>query len=202
MSHLVLAAVAVSSLSMMSAFSAPAKAAKVGSAAPAFTLTDLAGKKHTLASLKGKTVVLEWFCSKCPWSGKKSPRSVHSTGQVKTLVADLKKADPNVVYLTIDSSANMSKSDVIANDSKLKKEYEIAGPVLVDYDGTVGKAYGAKTTPHMFVIDKEGVLRYSGAFSDRDKQNYVLDAVIALQAGTAPKPATTKAWGCGVKYQR
>lgn len=187
---------------MMSAFSAPAKAAKVGSVAPSFTLTDLEGKEHTLASLKGKTVVLEWFCSKCPWSGKKSPRSVHSTGQVKSLLADLKKADPTIVYLTIDSSANMSKSDVIANGSKLKKQYEIAGPMLVDYDGTVGKAYGAKTTPHMFVIDKEGVLRYSGAFSDHSKKNYVLGAVKAIQAGTEPKPATTKAWGCGVKYKR
>jgi alkyl hydroperoxide reductase subunit AhpC len=96
----------------------------------------------------------------------------------------------------------MSKSDVIANGSKLKKQYEIAGPMLVDYDGTVGKAYGAKTTPHMFVIDKEGVLRYSGAFSDHSKKNYVLGAVKAIQAGTEPKPATTKAWGCGVKYKR
>lgn len=202
MSHLVLAAVAVSSLSMMSAFSAPAKAAKVGSAAPAFTLTDLAGKEHTLAALKGKTVVLEWFCSGCPWSGKESRKSVHSTGQVKTLIADIKKVDPEVVYLVIDSTANMSKSNVIATDTKLKAEYGITGSILVDYDGKVGKAYGAKTTPHMFVIDKDGVLQYSGAFSDHGKRNYVLDAVKAVKEGKTPKPATTKAWGCGVKYQR
>ena len=202
MTNLLLALSAGAGLSMMTALNAPAAVAKVGAAAPAFTLTDLAGKEHTLASLKGKTVVLEWFCSGCPWSGKESRKSVHSTGQVKTLVADIKKADPDVVYLVIDSTANMSKSNVIATDTKLKAEYGITGPILVDYDGKVGKAYGAKTTPHMFVIDKDGVLQYSGAFSDHGKRNYVLDAVKAVKEGKSPQPATTKAWGCGVKYKR
>lgn len=180
---------------------APAKA-KIGAAAPDFKLTDIAGKEYALKDLKGKTVVLEWFCSECPWSGKKSPRGIHSTGQVKTLLADIKKVDPDAVYLLIDSTANMSKADVIEDDTALKAQYKLTAPILVDFDGKVGKSYGAKTTPHMFVIDGKGVLQYSGAFSDRGGTNYVLAAVKAVKAGKAPKPATTKAWGCGVKYKR
>ena len=179
-----------------------APSAKVGAPAPAFKLTDLQGKEHTLADFKGKTVVLEWFCSGCPWSGKSSPRSVHTTGQVKNLIADIKKIDPNAVYILVDSTANMPKDKVIDTDKRLKAEWGLTAPILIDYDGKVGKAYGAQTTPHMFVIDKEGVLRYQGAFGDRKKENYVLNAVKAVNAGEEPKPATTKAWGCGVKYKR
>lgn len=179
-----------------------APVAKVGSAAPAFKLPDLEGKDISLADFKGKTVILEWFCSGCPWSGKSSPRSVHSTGQVKNLIAEIKKIDPNAVYILVDSTANMPMDKVISTDKQLKAQYGMSTPILIDYDGKVGKAYGAKTTPHMYVIDKKGVLRYQGAFGDREKENYVLDAVKALKAGEDPKPATTKPWGCGVKYKR
>lgn len=182
--------------------SAPAAVAKVGSAAPAFKLPDLEGKDISLADFKGKTVILEWFCSGCPWSGKSSPRSVHSTGQVKNLIAEIKKTDPDAVYILVDSTANMPKDKVISIDKGLKSKYGMKTPILIDYDGKVGKAYGAQTTPHMYVIDKKGVLRYQGAFGDRDKENYVLNAVKAVKAGENPKPATTKAWGCGVKYKR
>ena len=182
--------------------SAPAAAAKVGSAAPAFKLPDLEGKDISLADFKGKTVILEWFCSGCPWSGKDSPRSVHSTGQVKNLIAEIKKIDPDAVYLLVDSTANMPKDKVIATDKRLKAQYGMQTPILIDYDGKVGKAYGAQTTPHMYVIDKKGILRYQGAFGDRAKENYVLNAVKAVKAGENPKPATTVAWGCGVKYKR
>ena len=179
-----------------------APAAKIGEAAPAFTLKDLAGKEHSLKDFKGKIVVLEWFCPGCPWSGRTSPRSVHSTGQVKDLMANMKKVDGEVVYLLVDSTANMPKEKLISTDKEFKSKSDLKAPILVDYDGKVGKAYGAKTTPHMFVIDKEGVLRYQGAFSDKGDKNYVLDAVVAISKGEEPSPATTQAWGCGVKYKR
>ena len=99
-----------------------APAAKVGSPAPAFKLADLQGKEHALADFKGKTVILEWFCSGCPWSGKSSPRSVHTTGQVKNLIADVKKIDPDAVYILIDSTANMPRQKVIDTDKGLKAE--------------------------------------------------------------------------------
>ena len=174
--------------------------AKVGAPAPAFTLTDLSGKEHSLKDFKGKTVVLEWFCATCPYSGKASGRSVHSTGQVKGLMGNLKKADSDVVYLLIDSTANKSMEDVVKSDKAFKTANDLKAPILIDHTGKVGKAYGARSTPHMFVIDKEGVLQYQGAFSDQGKNNYVLNAVEAINSGKTPSPATTKPWGCGIKY--
>ena len=177
-----------------------AEAAKVGAPAPAFTLKDLSGKEHSLKDFKGKTVILEWFCATCPYSGKASGRSVHSTGQVKDLMGNLKKVDPDVVYLLVDSTANKSMDDVVKSDKAFKSSSELKTPILIDHTGKVGKAYGARSTPHMFVIDKEGVLQYQGAFSDQGKTNYVLNAVEAIKAGKTPSPATTKSWGCGIKY--
>ena len=176
------------------------EAAKVGAPAPAFTLTDLSGKEHSLKDFKGKTVVLEWFCATCPYSGKASGRSVHSTGQVKGLMGSLKKADPDVVYLLVDSTGNKSKDDVVKSNKAFKSSSDLKAPILIDHTGTVGKAYGARSTPHMYVIDKDGVLQYQGAFSDQGKTNYVLNAVEAIKAGKTPTPSTTKSWGCGIKY--
>jgi alkyl hydroperoxide reductase subunit AhpC len=86
------------------------------------------------------------------------------------------------------------------SDKAFKTSADLKAPILVDHTGKVGKAYGARSTPHMFVIDKEGVLQYQGAFSDQGKTNYVLNAVEAIKAGKTPSPATTKSWGCGIKY--
>ena len=180
-----------------------AKVAKVGEAAPAFKLKDLDGKEHTLADFKGKTVVLEWFSAKCPWSAAKSGNSIHSTGQVTKMMTELKKVDPDVVYLAIDSTARgMSREDVVAADKKAVESLKIASPVLIDFDGKTGKAYGAKTTPHMYVIDSMGMLRYSGALGDRKSKNYVVDAVVALKNGSTVSPSETRPYGCGVKYAK
>ena len=182
---------------------ATAKVAKVGETAPAFKLKDLDGKEHTLADFKGKTVVLEWFSSKCPWSGSKSGNSIHSTGQVTKMMTELKKVDPDVVYLAIDSTARgMSREAVISADKKAVSNLKIAVPVLVDFDGKTGKAYGAKTTPHMYVIDGMGKLRYSGALGDRKSKNYVVDAVTAIKNGSTVSPSETRPYGCGVKYAK
>lgn len=177
--------------------------AEIGKAAPAFTLKDLDGTSHSLSDFKGKIVVVEWFSSKCPWSGMKSKNSVHSSGQIKKLQKGLKGMDENVVYLMVDSSGRIfgDEKALIAADKKATKDLGITSPVLVDYDGTVGKAYGAKTTPHMYVIDAEGVLRYQGALGDRKDRNYVMDAVTAIKNGSTVSPASTRPYGCGVKYK-
>lgn len=187
---------------------APPTAAEVGQKAPAFTLSDTAGKQHTLKDYAGKIVVLEWFNADCPFSGKDTRKSVHASGRAAALRSQLKAADPSIVYLLIDSTARRAtKSGVIAADKAAKKRWKIDAPILIDFDGAVGRAYKARTTPHMFVIDSTGVLQYDGAFDD-DKRgaagdeasNYVLAAVKKLKAGEAPSPSKTKSWGCSVKY--
>ena len=184
---------------------APAAKAKIGEKAPAFKMKDLDGKEHSLADFKGKTVVLEWFCPTCPYSGAKSRNSVHSTGQVKKLMDDMKKVDENVVYLLVDSSTakmRMSPAELVKKDKEVVKQLDIKAPVLIDADTKVAAAYGAKTTPHCYVIDGEGVLRYMGAFSDRAETNYVLKAVTAIKNGSTVSPTEMRPWGCGVKIRK
>jgi peroxiredoxin len=180
--------------------------AEIGKAAPAFTLKDTDGKSHNLSDFKGKIVVLEWFCPTCPYSGGRGSNSVHNNGSVKKLMKNMKDVDGEVVYLLIDSSTakmRMSAEDLAKKDGELKKKIGIEAPILIDGDTSVAKAYGAKSTPHMFVIDGEGILRYHGAFSDRNdnKKNYVLDTVKSIKAGSDVEPTYVKQWGCGVRYQ-
>ena len=181
-------------------------AAEVGKPAPAFTMKDTDGKEHSLSDFKGKIVVLEWFCPTCPWSGGSSDRSVHKNGSVKELQKNLKKVDSDVVYILVDSSTakmRVSPEDLSKQDAALKKRMGIDAPILIDGDTSVARAYGAKSTPHMFVIDADGVLRYHGAFSDRNDKNtnYVLNSVKSIKAGTEVKPTYVKQWGCGVRYK-
>ena len=184
---------------------ASAPKAKIGEKAPAFKLKDLNGKEHSLSDFKGKTVVLEWFCPTCPYSGGKSGRSIHSTGQVKKLMANMKKADENAVYLLIDSSTakmRMTPEQLIKKDKEVVKQLGITAPILIDTDTKVAAAYGARTTPHCYVIDGEGVLRYMGAFSDQAETNYVLKAVTAIKNGSTVSPTEQRPWGCGVKIKK
>lgn len=179
--------------------------AKIGEKAPAFKLKDLNGKEHSLADFKGKTVVLEWFCPTCPYSGGASKRSIHSTGQVKKLMGDLKKADDSAVYLLVDSSTmkmRMTPEQLTKKDKEVAKKLDITAPILIDGDTKVAAAYGAKVTPHCFVIDGEGVLRYSGAFSDQAETNYVLKTVTAIKNGSTVSPTEMRPWGCGVKVKK
>ena len=178
--------------------------AEIGKAAPAFTLKDTDGKSHNLSDFKGKIVVLEWFCPTCPYSGGKGGRSIHNNGSVKDLVKGLKEVDPEVVYLLVDSSTakmRMTPEELAKKDGGMKDSLGITAPILIDGDTSVAKAYGAKSTPHMFVIDTEGVLRYQGAFSDQRKTNYVLNSVTAIKNGSTVEPTYVKQWGCGVRYQ-
>ncbi|MDP7029615.1 MAG: redoxin domain-containing protein [Phycisphaerales bacterium] len=188
---------------------APQKAA-VGLPAPGFTLTDTDGTQHALSDYAGKIVVLEWFNASCPFSGRQSGHAIHSTGKASTLRSQLRAIDPTITYLVVDSTARRNtREQVIDSDKKAKAQWKIDVPILIDYDGTVGRAFKAETTPHMFVIDAAGVLRYQGAF-DNDQQNekratatnYVLKAVQRLKEGAQPTPDSVPAWGCSVKYKR
>jgi peroxiredoxin len=186
------------------ALAAASAQAKVGDPAPAFSLVDTNGRQHALGDFKGKIVVLEWFNHDCPFVKKH-----YDSGNMPGLQSRYTGKD--VVWLSINSSAPgkqgnypPEKANELSSEKKSAATY-----VLLDPEGTVGRLYGAKTTPHMYVIDGAGVLRYEGAIdsvSSTDKDdiagatNYVAAAVDALKAGKPVDPSVTQAYGCAVKY--
>ena len=176
--------------------------AKVGSAAPDFTLVDTAGKSHTLSDYtkQGKIVVIEWFNSECPFV------KLHHEKQTTMKDTASKFADKNVVWIAINSGAPGKQGH--GKDADAVKNWKLAYPVLNDETGSVGKLYGAKTTPHMFIVDSKGILAYQGAIDNdaknemaKDKKvNYVGQALTELTSGKPVSQAETKAYGCSVKY--
>lgn len=163
--------------------------AKIGENAPDFKLKDAYGKEFTLAEFKGKIVVLEWLSGKCPVS--------HAAHEKKQMQDTYKRFAENVVWLGVHTG------EAAANDERVyAAEMEIAYPILLDKDGKVGRAYAAKTTPHLFVIDKAGKLAYDGAIDDKGSTNYVAEAVGALIDGKKVAKSKTQPYGCGVKYPR
>jgi len=182
-----------------SSFAAPAK---VGDVAPDFTLKDTDGKDVKLADFKGKIVVLEWFNPECPFVKKH-----HVTLDTMTKLAKEYK-DKNVVWLAINSGADGQQGSGKDANAKARTDYKMDYPVLLDPTGATGKAYGAKTTPHMFVIDKDGKIAYAGAI-DNDRgprkagdKNYVKNAVDEVIAGKKVTDTTTDPYGCAVKYAK
>jgi peroxiredoxin len=179
---------------------AKAEGAAIGQAAPAFKLTSTDGKEVSLSDYKGKIVVLEWFNPECPYIVKHH--------KINTTFNDLHKkyAGKDVVMLAINSSADGKQGSGKETNVKAAKDFKMEYPILLDPKGEVGKAYGAKTTPHCFVIGKDGVLAYAGAIDDdkspetAGKTNYVAKAVDELLAGSSVSTASTKPYGCGVKY--
>lgn len=179
-------------------------AAHAAEAAPAFTLTDAHGEEHSLSDYEGKIVVLEWVNHGCPFVVK-----FYAGGHMQAMQEEM--AEKGVVWLSICSSAPNTQGWMSREDqAKTIEEKNIkAKAVLIDEDGTVGRAYGARTTPHMYVIDGEGKLRYQGAIdsirstraSDIEKaDNYVRAAVEAILAGEEVDPKQTQPYGCSVKY--
>jgi len=173
-----------------------ATAVAIGKPAPDFKLKDVNGKEQTLASYKGKVVVLEWSNSACPVCQRHA-----KGGTVAKVMGNFK--DKPVVWVNIDSTADAKVEDgkKFATDNKL-------ATYLMDPTGATGKAYGAKTTPHCFVIDKDGKLAYMGAIDDDkdgtkgDKaKNYVKEAIDAVLKGSTVATATTDPYGCPVKYK-
>lgn len=170
---------------------------KIGAEAPSFTLKTTDGKDWSLSDAKGKIVVLQWVNPNCPVCVR-----VSSDGTVNKTIKGCTDQFADVVYVAINSSASDASS--LAATGAYLADHKVAIPALLDSDGAVGKLYGAKTTPHCFVIDSKGILVYQGAIDDNQrgtgKANYVVNAVTQLKAGEPVSPSETKSYGCGVKY--
>ncbi|MBX3383476.1 MAG: thioredoxin family protein [Phycisphaeraceae bacterium] len=176
--------------------------AKVGQPAPNFTLTCTEGNTFNLTETvkSGKIVVLEWFNPDCPFIVKHHKN--HST--LNDLHA--KYSDKGVVFVAINSGAPGKQGAGKARNAKAKTDFKMTFPILIDESGDTGRAYGARTTPHMFIIDKNGVLLYNGAIDDDSgidnlgKTNYVAKALDEILAGTTVSTPETRPYGCSVKY--
>ena len=176
-------------------------AAKVGDKAPDFTLTDTSGKTWTLADAtkEGKIVVLEWFNPECPVivnHHEKNPTFKNMAGEF---------SGKDVVIVAINSTATGKPGSEKSLNADKAKAWGLDYPVLLDGDSKVARQYGAKTTPHMFVIDKNGTLAYAGAIDNGSAAkvgdtNYVTQAVNELLAGQTVTTAETRPYGCSVKY--
>lgn len=191
---------------------APAVAAELGKRAPDFTLTDTEGATHRLSSLKGKTVVLEWFNPGCPFV-----QAAHGSGGVLQGMAK-RVAHENRVWLSINSSGPGKEGNGLDRNRAARGEFGIDNPVLLDESGSVGHAYGAARTPHLFIVDPAGLLVYRGGIDNApmgavddarprpagsnpgERANYVDAALADLAAGRAVALAETPAYGCSVKY--
>src|SRR5262245_50729557 len=184
---------------------AEAGPAQLGAPAPEFTLQDLDGKSVSLSQFRGKVVVLEWFNPGCPFV-----RASHTVGSLKGL-AD-KYAGDGVVWLAINSGGAGKQGAGVEANREGVTQFGLHHPVLIDDTGKVGQLYGAERTPHMFVVNPEGVLVYRGAIDnspDGEGQspeggklvNYVDGAIGAIRSGAKVSPDETKAYGCTVKYQ-
>jgi peroxiredoxin len=190
--------------STIAGFAAGAFAATPGQGAPAFTLTDAAGKQVSLAEQRGKYVVLEWTNPECPFVQKH---------YVSRNMQQLQKeyAGKDVVWLSVNSTKK--------GHSEFKTGPEMAqwmrahgaaqAAVLIDDTSTTGRAYSARTTPHMFVIDPAGKIVYAGAIDDKRStnpadtktaNNYVRAALSEALAGKPVTVASTQPYGCSVKY--
>lgn len=177
---------------------------KTGEPAPAFTVKDAAGKDVSLDALQGNIVVLEWSNFGCPFVKKH-----YGAGNIQAL--QKAAAKDGVIWLSVFSSAKGKEGYLTpeAAIAEMKKQGGAPAHILMDPDGTLGKLYAAKTTPHIYIIDKEGTLVYQGAIDDKPTadptdikgaKNYVTEALTSLNAGTPVAHGTTKPYGCSVKY--
>lgn len=188
-------------LAALPAFAAPAA---VGQPAPAFSVTDTSGKAVSLADFKGKTVVLEWVNPGCPYVRKHYDSANMQATQKGA-------ASQGVVWLAVNSTSQehgdyKKPADMAA---WMQSQKAAATHTLMDSDGRTGKAYGARTTPHMYVIDAKGTLAYAGGIDDKPSanpadvktaKNYVNAALGDVLAGKAVAQAVTRPYGCSVKY--
>ena len=177
----------------------------VGQPAPDFAVQDTHGKPVKLSDLKGRTVVLEWTNHDCPYVVKH-----YATGTMQALQKDATK--DGVVWLSIISSSPGEQGFVSPPTANDLTKSRSAAPtaVLLDPDGRIGRDYDARTTPHMFIVDKAGVLRYMGGIDDKPSsatrdiaqaKPYVRLALASLAKGETIAAAVTKPYGCSVKYK-
>jgi peroxiredoxin len=175
-----------------------------GQPAPAFSGTDSSGRPVSLAEHRGSIVVLEWTNHDCPFV-----RRHYDTGNMQMLQRQARK--DGVVWLTIVSSAAGAQGYVTGSEADALTVSRSASPtaVVLDSSGEIGRAYDAKTTPHMFVVDPAGILVYMGAIDDQPRNvgadparanNYVRAALTAIKSGQRVGNPVTQPYGCSVKY--
>ncbi len=179
-------------------------AATVGQPAPGFTLTDTTGKPVRLADFKGRTVVLEWNNPGCPFVRK------HYQGNMQALQKEA--AAQGVVWLAINSTETASGDYLSPAQLARWMQDKQAAPAatLMDEDGTAGKAYGARVTPHMYIVNAQGVLVYAGGIDSIPSSRaddipkatpYIRQALAEIKAGKPLSVSTSQAYGCSVKYK-
>jgi len=168
----------------------------IGAPAPSFTLEDQTGKKVSLSDFAGKIVVLEWLNQDCPFVQR------HYRAKTMLRLAETYKSQ-GVVWLAINTTRYMDKE----TNKKWISDHQLFYPILDDHLGQVGRLYGAKTTPHMYIIDKSGKLVYQGGIDDdpsgskrENAVNYVEKALDEILDGKPVSVSQTKPYGCTVKY--
>src|ERR1700723_859009 len=200
-----IAVIAALVVGMIGIFDVAAGAApQLGQSAPDFTAVDSKGDSIHLSEYRGKTVVLEWTNADCPYT-----RKHYSSGNMQSVQALAQKN--GVVWLTVISSAPGKQGYVNgpAADALTQSRGAFPTAVLLDSSGTVGRLYGAKTTPHMFVIDKDGALQYMGGIDSiatadvgdiAKAEPYLKEAMLAVVQGNPVAHPVTKPYGCSVQY--
>lgn len=193
---------AITSLAATALFAA--ESPKIGSAAPDFKLADAKGKTHSLSDYKGKYVVLEWFNPVCPFVKKH-----YGSGNMQKLQGEY--AGKGVAWMSIDSSATGKEGHLTpeAATRQIADWKMNSTTLLLDADGKAGRAYGAKNSPHMFIINPEGKIVYEGAIDSKatanpadipNATNYVKVALDESMAGKPVSNPNTRPYGCSVKY--
>jgi peroxiredoxin len=200
----VIAGLAATALALASGAAFAQGAAKPGAKAPDFSVVDVDGKLQKLSDYAGKTVILEWTNHDCPYV-----RKHYGSATMQTLQKDMAKE--GVVWLSVISSPAGEQGHVDAARAKELTRTRDAAPasILLDPQSKLARAYGAQTTPHMYIVDPKGTLAYAGAIDDKPSsspssltgaRSYVRQAVAELKAGKPVSEPATKAYGCVVKY--
>jgi peroxiredoxin len=193
-------AASIVAVAVISAFTFVPGEVEVGKAVPAFSLKGIDGKSYSISDFKGKVVVLEWSNPNCPYVQR-----VYKSGIMQSVQ---KKYADKVVWLTVNSTSPKSQDfETSENLAKAYKEWNATFvTMLLDPEGDVARLYDAKTTPHMFIIDKTGKLAYAGAIDDdprgnkTEKTNYVDLALTSVLEGKAVATTNTRSYGCTIKY--
>jgi peroxiredoxin len=191
-------------LTVGAAVHAAADSVQIGQPAPDFTATDSQGKTRHLSDFRGKTVVLEWTNADCPYT-----RKHYTSGNMQSVQELAQQHD--VIWLTVISSAPGKQGyvDGPGADALTRSRHAVPTAVLLDPSGTVGRLYQAKTTPHMFVIDKNGALQYMGGIDSiatadvsdiAQAEPYLKEAMLAVVDDKPVAHSVTRPYGCSVKY--
>jgi hypothetical protein len=177
---------------------------QIGQPAPEFNAVNSKGESVRLSDYRGKTVVLEWTNADCPYT-----RKHYTSGNMQSVQALAQKS--GIVWLTVISSAPGTQGYVngAGADALTLSRHAVPTAVLLDPTGVVGRLYAAKTTPHLYVIDKDGALKYMGgmdSLATTDEADiaraepYLKEAMLAVALGNSPAHAVTKPYGCSIKY--